>query len=69
MIDVIHYLHSLKLCHGNLQLGCFSINEQSEHLPIKLLDLKSIFIREPINILNIPYMAPEALRDHQNKVK
>lgn len=67
MIDILYHIHSHKLVHGNLSLGCFAINDHSEHLTIKLIDIKSIFIKEPISILNIPYLAPEALRDPNNK--
>ncbi|CAD8084124.1 unnamed protein product [Paramecium sonneborni] len=69
IIDVIYYLHQHKLTHGNLQLNSFALNDESDQQTIKLIDIKSIFVKEPITIQNAPYIAPEGFREQHIKGK
>ncbi|CAD8180037.1 unnamed protein product [Paramecium pentaurelia] len=69
IIDVILYLHQHKLTHGNLQLSSFAINDQKDQNTIKLIDVKSIFVKEPITMLNAPYISPEGFKEQDIKGK
>ncbi|CAK87638.1 unnamed protein product (macronuclear) [Paramecium tetraurelia] len=69
IIDVIHYLHQHKLIHGNLQLSSFAYNDQKDQNTIKLIDVKSIFVKEPITITNALYTSPEGFREQDIKAK
>lgn len=52
-------MHSLKLTHGALCLDAFEIKDDL----VKLIDLKSIFIRHEPNHHDIEYLAPECTID------
>ncbi|CAD8193821.1 unnamed protein product [Paramecium octaurelia] len=64
ILNVISYLHSKYIVHGNLTLKSFEIVDQSSKIQLKLVDLSSTFISDKKPALKLKYSSPQLLQAH-----
>ncbi|CAD8127980.1 unnamed protein product [Paramecium sonneborni] len=64
IFNVIHYLHSKSIVHGNLTLKSFEIVDQSQTIQLKLVDFFQTIISDKKSSQKLKYSSPQLVKAH-----